>query len=135
MSTRSAIIEKTATGYRGIYCHYDGYLEGVGQTLLEHYGDPAKVSRLLDLRDISVLGERVEPTGPHSYARKEEGATVAYRRDRGEPIPDAVTGATIESVASQIGHNGYVYVFENGGWTIGGKPIKEAIEAEATTNA
>lgn len=38
MSTRSAIIRKTEDGsYEGIYCHFDGYLAGVGKTLQEHY--------------------------------------------------------------------------------------------------
>ncbi len=121
MSTRSAIIEKTETGYRGIYCHNDGYLSYNGRILFDHYQDAAKVSALIDLGDISSLGERVAPIGEHSfdYSKREEGTTVAYSRDRGEEGTEAVSGATVEDVASNIGHDGYVYVFDPAsGWTV-----------------
>lgn len=131
MSTRSAIIMKTHDGsYVGIYCHYDGYEDGVGQTLLDHYGgDPKtaadKVAALIALGDVSSLRERVAPVASHhSYASPEDGTTVAYHRDRGEAWEQVAptTGATAEEVASQLGHNGYVYVFEAGKWTCCGKP-------------
>jgi hypothetical protein len=122
MSTRSAIIEKTETGYRGIYAHSDGYLAGVGRTLLENYMDPAKVSALIDLGDISSLGERVKPISPnHTFDNSEEGTTVAYTRDRGETNCEPTVAKTIRGVANKIDHNGYVYVFENGKWTRNGK--------------
>lgn len=129
MSTRSAIIEKTANGYRGIYCHFDGYVTGVGKTLHEHYRDPDKIRRLIDLGDIASLGERVEPEGEHSYDRREEGTTVAYCRDRGEPMDKPAAGATAEAVAKDIGHNGYVYVWEDGRWTVNGEPLEEKLAA------
>jgi hypothetical protein len=120
MSTRSAIIMKTPNGYAGIYCHFDGYEDGVGQQLLDHYTDPAKVAALIELGDISSLGERVAPIGPHSFDKRENGTTTAYHRDRGEEKIQARTGATINDVAFEIGHNGYVYVFD-GKWTCNGK--------------
>lgn len=130
MSTRSAIICKTTHGYAGIYCHFDGYCDGVGRTLLEHYADPHKVRALIDLGDISSLGERVEPIGPHSYEKCEEGTTVAYMRDRREKECEAQTGKTAEEVAGKIGHDGYVYVFDGTAWTCNGLPLEEAIAAE-----
>ena len=40
MSTRSFIcIEDAEQGYRGIYCHYDGYPEHVGRLLVRHHND------------------------------------------------------------------------------------------------
>ena len=40
MGTRTAIFQKQMNGeYLGTYIHYDGYIEGVGKTLFEHYGD------------------------------------------------------------------------------------------------
>ena len=98
MSTRSAIIEKTETGYRGIYCHNDGYLSYNGRILFDHYQDAAKVSALIDLGDISSLGERVAPIGEHSfdYSKREEGTTVAYSRDRGEEGTEAVSGQLLK---------------------------------------
>lgn len=131
MSTRSAIIERTENGtYRGIYCHLDGYCTGVGQTLLSHYKDAAKVASLIKLGDVSSLGERVEPVGYHSFNQREDGTTVAYIRDRGESGCEARTGATSQAVADRIGHNGYVYVFENNEWTCNGVPLEVAVQKE-----
>ena len=133
MSTRSAIIRKTDSGYAGIYCHFDGYLEGVGATLRDHYSDPGKVARLIALGDISSLGQRVEPIGPHSYSDSEVGTTVAYMRDRGEEGCEARTGATATKVAGQIGHNGYVYVFDGGVWRVNGALLAEAFAQAAAS--
>lgn len=134
MSTRSAIIERLPDGtYRGIYCHFDGYEEGVGHKLRDHYQDPAKVSRLLDLGNISALYERVEPVGSHSYDCPEKGTTIAYHRDRGEEHRIA-TGATVADVESQIGHNDCVYVFENGRWTFNGSPIEPVLVQETVAS-
>lgn len=57
MSTRCRIgLEKADKTIKSIYCHFDGYPEGVGKTLKEHYNDPAKIEKLLELGDISSLG-------------------------------------------------------------------------------
>lgn len=113
MATRSAIIEKTADGYRGIYCHFDGYVkDGVGDCLREHYMDAAKVSALIDLGALSILGNT--PDESRAY----------YRDDsrRLEPLFIA-TGYSIKQVARQISHQ-YQYVFENGKWTVNGSILE-----------
>jgi hypothetical protein len=122
MSTRSAIIQKTEDGYEGIYCHFDGYLSGVGRELLENYQDADKVDDLISLGDISCLYSEVwpNPREHHSFDKPQSGVTIAYGRDRGEEGTDAIVGETIDDVASKIGHNGYVYVYDNG-WTCNGK--------------
>jgi len=125
MSTRSAIITKTENGYRGIYCHFDGYLSGVGKTLKEHYKDVSKVKDLIDLGFISCLGEEIVPRGNnHSYEHPEKGVTIAYARDMGEEKIEAFCGKTAEEVSKKIGHNGYVYVFENGEWFCNGQKFE-----------
>lgn len=85
MSTNAGIHYVKGNKLYSIYNHYDGYLEGVGKTLHEHYQDGKKVQKLINLGDISVLGERVEPIGEHSFGKAEKGTTVAYHRDREEP--------------------------------------------------
>jgi hypothetical protein len=71
MSTRSRIAIETESGtVKSIYCHFDGYVSGVGKTLFNHY-DREKLEKLIELGDISSLGESTENT-------------VAYWRDRGE---------------------------------------------------
>jgi len=129
MSTRAAIIVKSGDKYQGIYCHYDGYISGVGQTLQDHYQDYDKVKRLIALGFISLLGERVEPIGPHDFHEKEEGTTVAYMRDRGEDGCEPVEGDHILEVANRIDHSGYIYIFEEGSWTVNGIPLAKAISS------
>ena len=95
MATRSTIALEYADGTVDcIYCHWDGYLEGVGATLLKHYMDPFKVRELMELGDMSSLGEVIGEQHPFSYwdtdmsldeHEKTYGhMTTFYRRDRGE---------------------------------------------------
>lgn len=115
MSTRSRIgiirskPEGEAPVVESIYCHFDGYPEGVGQTLLDHWADEDKINELLALGDLSVLGSVIgekhdfdSHTGtfvggrphdhPDGYAIGEYvegeatrlGWCLAYGRDRGE---------------------------------------------------
>lgn len=59
MSTRSLIgiyrEEEKMVEY--IYCHFDGYLDGVGKKLEDHYQDQDKIERLIAGGDISYLGK------------------------------------------------------------------------------
>lgn len=86
MATRSAIGILNSNNVRSVYCHFDGYLEGVGETLVNHYTDKKKINSLIDLGSISVLGEELEAEGEHTFREPEEGVTVAYGRDRGEDV-------------------------------------------------
>jgi hypothetical protein len=71
MATRSRIAIENESGIvKSIYCHFDGYVDGVGVVLFEHY-DKEKLEKLIELGDISVLKESTENT-------------IAYCRDRGE---------------------------------------------------
>jgi hypothetical protein len=113
MATRSRIAIEQADGtVKSVYCHWDGYPKGNGQTLVNHYGDRAKVEALISLGDISVLGERVEPTDPklHSFNRPEEGTTVAYHRDREEKFQRPRVDKSLQAfVDSDVEEFGYVF--------------------------
>jgi hypothetical protein len=113
MSTHASIIYKTADGYAGIYCHFDGYPSHTGRVLNRHYSQPAKVAELIALGDIS------------GFAR--DGLPDAYR-DRGEDCP-ASTGATLKEVEAAIGGS-FTYVFDGAAWTCNGKPLAEAIDKD-----
>ena len=76
-----------------IYCHFDGYPEGVGQTLIDHWTDPKKVNRLIALGDLSALGTVIGKK--HDFDRHligsrdresphDMGWCCVYGRDRGE---------------------------------------------------
>ncbi|MFF0676873.1 hypothetical protein ACFYSI_13200 [Staphylococcus xylosus] len=59
MGTRTAIFQEQTNGeFLGIYVHYDGYIEGVGKTLFEHYKSRDKTYELLDKKlALSSLGQ------------------------------------------------------------------------------
>jgi hypothetical protein len=64
MSTRSRIgivrdSNATKVVVESIYCHFDGYPEGVGQMLLDHWTDPERVEQLITLGDMSSLGSEI----------------------------------------------------------------------------
>ena len=73
MATRSAIGIEVDGKVVGVYCHWDGYLDGVGATLAKHYTSAESVRALVSQGGISSLGETVE-------------ATTFYARDRGEEV-------------------------------------------------
>lgn len=123
MGTRSFIVVANPKGdYTGIYCHWDGYPSHNGKLLREHYTTKRLVRNLVNLGDLSSLGERLRPTRPgHSYDNREEGTTVAYFRDRKEKwvvVKPRVT-ATLREMAELAADSWaeYVYVFWNGHWS------------------
>lgn len=61
MSTRCRIAFEHDGKYESIYCHHDGYLSWVGRKLQEHYKTPEDVRALMDLGDISSLGDQPTP--------------------------------------------------------------------------
>lgn len=58
MSTRSYISYLYADGsVASIYCHFDGYVDGVGKNLLAHFQGAGKVKELIKGGDISSIGD------------------------------------------------------------------------------
>lgn len=131
MATRSNIALLVDGAYLTIYCHWDGYPTGVGQTLYDHYKTFEQVQNLILLGNLSRLGPTLGENHDfdavahlltkHGYARdswppqvKDEydrlGAMcVAYGRDRDEPGQAAVAYASLAEVCA----NGeeWLYVF------------------------
>ena len=83
MATRSTIALEFADGtVEQIYCHWDGYLAHNGKILQEHYSDPFKLRDLIDLGDMSSLGERIGTR--HAFDQAPQGECTFYGRDRNE---------------------------------------------------
>lgn len=58
MATRSTIALEFADGtVQQVYCHFDGYLDGVGAQLRAEFTDPFKLRDLIDGGDMSSIGE------------------------------------------------------------------------------
>lgn len=105
MSTRSFIGVQNLDGtVTGVYCHHDGYPEGVGATLKKHYTTVQQVIDLVGLGDLSSLGEDLD-------------VTQAFHRDRGEDLSTS-TYDTLRDIAFDDGGYEYLYVFTPEGWTM-----------------
>lgn len=72
MSTRSTIWIKNQDSFEGIYCHFDGYLDGVGKTLFEHYNREELVRKLISQGDASYIGETIEDSRFYHTWRNED---------------------------------------------------------------
>ena len=109
MSTRSTIaVHNPNTGrVTQVYCHFDGYLEGVGQTLLDHYHDADSADNLMVEGDMSSLGNTVDET-------------VYYGRDRGEKwfhvCPDVYD--SIDDYMNRANREEYNYLFTDNEWKL-----------------
>lgn len=122
MGTRSLIAKKQDDGrWKYIYCHWDGYPEWNGMILKNHYTDPKKVDKLLNLGDISSLQKIVGHKHKFDNVGKDIVSTTAYHRDRGEPWEQVKPQfAKTKKELIEIGEQGwteYVYFYENGKWT------------------
>lgn len=85
MATRSAIGMQFGDIVKAVYCHWDGYPEGVGTTLLNHY-NRTKTAHLLSLGNLSSLGSMIEPDPEflHSFEQRQQNVCTFYGRDREE---------------------------------------------------
>ena len=87
MSTRSYIAKKQPDDtFNAVYCHFDGYPEGVGQTLVESFTDESKVDKLLELGSLSYLGSDIKSPNDLKNPNPDKNVTMAYHRDRGEDL-------------------------------------------------
>jgi hypothetical protein len=121
MATRSRIAIETESGIvNAVYCHWDGYVEGVGRTLFNHY-DKEKLEKLIKLGDISSLREKIEPIGEHhTFMNPEDNVTVAYHRDRGEDF-HSTHYLNIDDLFDNSFENGVEYVYclnKDGVWLV-----------------
>jgi hypothetical protein len=99
MSTNArigVIRSKDASGepatVESIYLHWDGYPEGAGTLLLDHWTDAAKVDELISVGDLSALGAEIGEA--HDFdAHRGNDVCLFYGRDRGEDGVGSVTHA------------------------------------------
>jgi len=119
MATRGNIgIVNEDGSITAIYVHFDSYPEYVGKILLNHYTTSDIVNGLMDLGDLSILSENMNPTGPHSFNNPQKGVCLAYGRDRGEQNVDSVKyedlGQYEDMAADTLAE--YQYLFKDGKW-------------------
>lgn len=120
MATRSTIAklnpDNTVTS---VYCHFDGYPEGVGATLQKHYTDSAKIDQLLALGDLSVLGDEIgSQVDFDRYMELGLTQCLFYGRDRAEDGVSAVVHVDADSWNTYRIGNGceYGYLWNDTQW-------------------
>jgi hypothetical protein len=75
MATRSTIGVKQADGtIQAIYCHWDGYPEGVGAGLVQFYNSKAQAEQLIALGGFSALHETLDETKAGAYGTPSDSA-------------------------------------------------------------
>ena len=130
MATRSTIARVFKNGtVKQVYCHFDGYLDGVGKTLKENYTDPKQLNKLLKLGDLSTLGPELgrkhsfdipyKYGTPKYYAYKDKHKTTFYARDRGETGTMARVFSNITHYLKYGDRQGFDYIMlADGNWYI-----------------
>ena len=129
MSTRCRIgIENNDGTITSIYCHNDGYPEGVGSVLVYNYKTEDKIRKLLSLGDMSSLG--TEPIdNPHAWDSFSSGSDFMSTwellnqedkcntyKSRGEDCP-AITHNDLDTyIKDTIDGCDYGYLFKDGQW-------------------
>jgi len=125
MATRSSIGVLNIDGtVDAIYCHWDGYPEGVGRTLTQHWCDEQKINSLMALGSLSVLGSEIGEK--HDFdARWDSGDPqstwcLAYGRDRGEHGTGHRVFTSFKEFVSEMSCSGceYFYLWVDGRWRV-----------------
>ena len=113
MATRSYIgVRNLDSSVDYIYCHFDGYPEHNGKILIEHYSNINRVNELLNLGDLSVLGQFIGEK--MDFNKRVQDTCLAYGRDRGESNVDKKNSGYDALITDQSVD--YVYVFDGDYW-------------------
>ena len=141
MSTHAAIAMKNEDGtILTVYVQNDGHVAGVGAILGGWYTEPAKVKALLELGDLSVLETQItpEPETAHSFAKPQSSVTIAYHRDRGEPLKPPRKYRNVKEFVRKADDDfrgDYLYLYDGGKWFVYGVGNNnEWIESSVKTN-
>jgi hypothetical protein len=131
VSTRSGIgiVDRDIRGklvrVRGVYCHWDGYLEHNGVILGGSYRNTDKINALIGLGDLSVLRNEVGEKHDFNNMKRDapqrvNGWTTAYHRDRGDELRQRVfDGPKAKSLfrsALRDSWAEYIYLYDLGKW-------------------
>lgn len=118
MGTRSTIgLQNIDGSVTSIYCHWDGYISGVGKALVNSFPTTDTALSLVRLGDLSSVAGKEGP--------------VAFHRDRNENWEDVQPRVyhSFEDYSKNIGrdydNNGFHYLFVNGKWFAHGPGVDE----------
>ena len=122
MSTNSAIGVVIGGKIKAVYCHWDGYVDGVGKMLHENYGQ-AKAELLVCEGDISSLQSEIGVQHPFDMYRlspnekaQYENMTTFYKRDRAEEDVDPKTFTNAQEFLDYFGGEYWYILGTDGVW-------------------
>ena len=116
MSTNCNIgIENQDGSVEYIYCNFDGYIAGVGETLMKYYTTPERIREIISMGDISSLDKHIHPSPNklHSFSCPQENVCIFYNRDRGD---DKNLSGTYNALKYFEIHSEFLYLFTKGSW-------------------
>jgi len=117
MGTHSTIAIELSNGQvKQINCHWDGYIEHNGRLLNDHWVDYEKISKLMELGDLSKLGRELGIK--QNFNHPNESWCLAYGRDRGENLTSANTFQSFDQYVHNANFQEYNYVFVKGQWLV-----------------
>jgi hypothetical protein len=108
MATRGTIAVEFADGtVQVVYSHWDNYINGgTGECLINHWNSHCLAVELIQMGGISSLGDTLYDS-------------EFYCRDRGEPLPEIDTYASVEQYRSRHYFEEYNYLMDrNGVWHV-----------------
>ena len=124
MATRAAVIIEVKGknhSYEGVYLHFDGYPEGAGQMLVDHYNNDSKVKNLISHGGISSLGEMIGEKQDFMGFRAPQQCRF-YHRDRGDELDiEELEYDEISKFADDCGAE-FTYLYEGGVWMVKEEP-------------
>lgn len=121
MGTNSYIFyEESPSNLQGIYCNFDGNLNGVGITLYRHYQNIEKIKQLINLGSISSLDKECDRNpqyqimSSYNTEQRHNGYTFAYHRDRKDPIDE--NQSILKNNMNELENYLHVYLWRNNEW-------------------
>lgn len=118
MSTNASIgIKISSNEMKSIYNHWGGYPSHLGELLLKFYNTEEKVKELIEMGNISILGEVIgEKVKFDGFDSRTTNQSLFYARDRGEKGQEPITGL-INAKNTMYEWN---YLFDDGAWYVRG---------------
>jgi hypothetical protein len=115
MATRSTIALEYADGtVDQVYCHWDGYLDHNGKILQQHWRDPYKVQKMMELGDLSSLSMEIGEQQDFDD-RSHEDWCKFYGRDRGEEGVTARRFGSFEDYVANHQFEEFEYILRTDG--------------------
>lgn len=118
MATRSTIAYEDQEGkVHQVYCHYDGYISGVGKILQENYNTIQSVKELISYGDISTIGPLIGTA--HNFNGSDITETTFYGRDRGDSEVEARIYGSFDDYEMNYQQEEFNYLFtQDGVWSV-----------------